>query len=40
MSNVRKLGYFKPVRKTDSSRWKPGKKMPRKKNGGDKRVHS
>ena len=28
MSNVRKLGYFKPVRKQEAPRWKPGKKVP------------
>lgn len=39
MSNIRKLGYFKPVKKYVTPGWKPGKKIPQKKSGGEKRVH-
>lgn len=39
MSNIRKLGYFKPVRKQEAPKWRPGKKGPQKKSGGGKHVH-
>lgn len=40
MSNVRKFGYFKPVKRQEMPRWKPGKKASQNKPGGRKRVHT